>query len=90
MQDNKFVREFESLKSYDKVQYIDFIEAGDHKFEFLSTGSHGYLIVPRDDKFIDIAKNISTKYGYIGKLAIYLEEDCEAPAFIKQVKVINS
>ena len=89
-QNNKYVREFESLKSYDEVQYIDFIDAGDHKFEFLATAGHGYLIVPRDSKFIDVAKNICTKYGYNGNLAIYLEEDCEAPAFIKQVKVVNS
>jgi len=46
------------------------------------TAGHGYLVVPKTDVYASIAHNIA-KYGYNGTLAYYLEEDCEAPAFIK-------
>jgi hypothetical protein len=54
-------------------------------YDFISTAGHGYLIVPVNDRNAAIARRIC-KYGYKGKLAIYLEEDCEIGEFLQAVK----
>jgi hypothetical protein len=76
---NKYMQEFNRLKPYDKCQYSAVIEPG---YEFITTAGHGYLVVPMDDKNIDKAIKADTGYGFIGKLARYLEEDCEVSNFI--------
>lgn len=53
-------------------------------YPFIDTCGHGYLVVPKGDPNLGIAKKICS-YGYKGKLAIYLEEDCEAPEFLKKI-----
>lgn len=53
--------------------------------DFISTAGHGYLVVPKGHPLRRKANELC-KYGYKGKLATYLEEDCEAPAFIKLLK----
>ena len=72
----------------DQVQRTQKIEVGDFIYNFIPTSGHGYLVVPKDDKFYSVAKKIAG-YGYSGKLAVYLEEDGEAPKFISIVKERN-
>lgn len=55
-------------------------------YDFFSTASHGYLVIPKDDKNYFIASKIVTEYGYNGDYAIYLEEDCEASNFLKAIE----
>ena len=55
-----------------------------HGYPLIDTCGHGYLVVTKDDPNFNIAKKI-VEYGYKGKLAFYLEEDCEAPEFLKKI-----
>lgn len=54
-------------------------------YQFIMTASHGYLVVPTGDVNESIARSI-VKYGYIGKHAIYLEEDCEYNEFKQAIE----
>lgn len=49
-------------------------------YRFISTPGHGFLVVPltdiRDEGFD------STQYSYLNDVEAYLEEDCDAPAFL--------
>lgn len=74
---DKYQRELQELKSWDEVQGIEIAPSG---YSFIYTAGHGYLVVPQDDKRAELARKIC-KYGFIGELAIYLEEDCEAGKF---------
>lgn len=59
-------------------------------YVFIRTAGHGYLCLGSDDNgysdAIEIAR--SSNYSYIldGGL-VYLEEDCDAPLFLKTMKV---
>lgn len=81
------VREYElelqRLKPDDEVQETE--ENYFNIYPKIYTAGHGYLVVPINNQFIGIAKKI-VDYGYTGKLAIYLEEDCEAWEFINKIK----
>ena len=48
---------------------------------FVSDPGHGWLQVPLAD-YPD-ALNYGTGYGYVDAEHAYLEEDCEAPAFLR-------
>jgi hypothetical protein len=76
----KFEIELQTLKPWDEVDST--IEK--NGYQFIMTVGHGYLVVPVDDKNARAAKSLC-KYGFIGELAYYLEEDCEAPAFLKKI-----
>ena len=75
---NNFEKEFQALKPWDEVQCSKQIGLG---YTFIITAGHGYLVVPKNDLFASIAENILAGGGFIGKLAYYLEEDCEATEF---------
>lgn len=77
------MQELQSLKDWDEVQFIDYNEQ-DKGYPFITTAGHGYLVVRKDDMYADKAKAIC-KYGFIGERAYYLEEDCEANEFLKQI-----
>jgi hypothetical protein len=80
---NKYQKELQQLKPHDEVQ--DVVNWEKTKgYDFIITAGHGYLVVPKSDKNARIAAQI-VDYGYEGKLAYYLEEDCEAGAFINQI-----
>lgn len=79
-----YEQELQDLKPHDEVQYTRTIENG---YQFIGTAGHGYLIVPTTDSNYPIAKKISSKFGYNGKLAVYLEEDCDATKFIKMITI---
>jgi len=69
--------DFQQQKPYDEIQYVE-----DYKgYPFLATAGHGYLAVNKLDKFAKIAKKVCS-YGYEGKYAFYLEEDCEVSEFL--------
>ena len=85
-------RELQNLKPWDEVQNI----CADNpltisgkistSYQFIHTAGHGYLVVPRSDKNAEVARKIC-RYGFIGKLAYYLEEDCEYNEFMKAVGI---
>ena len=76
---NKYQRELQELKPDDEVQMIERTKEG---YDFIYTAGHGYLCIPANDYWYPIACTIRA-FGYLGKLACYLEEDCEAPEFLK-------
>jgi hypothetical protein len=78
---NPYMKELQELKSWDTVESIEPVGRGYNK---IYTCGHGYLVVPKNDTYAKIAKKLC-EYGFVGKLAYYLEEDCEAPAFMKAV-----
>jgi len=73
-----FKQELQSLKPWDEVQCIEETDKG---YDFITTAGHGYLVVPMNDKNIALAKDVC-EYGFIGVLAVYLEEDLEAGEFL--------
>ena len=78
-----FEKELAKLKPYDEVQFTQKCDFSG--YDFITTAGHGYLVIPRNDKqFIHARKiNKQSNYGYLGTYAIYLEEDQEAPDFLK-------
>lgn len=58
-------------------------------YPFIDTCGHGYLVVAKNDPNFSIAKKICS-YGYKGKLAVYLEEDCEAPEFLRKLESLDN
>ena len=82
----KYEKELQQLKDWDEVQ-----DTGVCKFSgypFIYTAGHGYLAIPSNDKNYALAYKICS-YGFKGRLAVYLEEDCEAPQFIKELGLYN-
>lgn len=79
---NKYTEELQRLKSWDEVQFM----TTDREYNFIETCGHGYLVIPVEDKNYKKALSLC-QYGFKGDIACYLEEDCEAPAFMK---LINS
>ena len=57
-------------------------------FTVIEDESHAWLSVS-DPRFIDLARLVSSGYGYTKGNTIYLEEDAEMPAFIEQLKRLN-
>ena len=78
----KYLKELQALKSWDEAQKV--YDDIDHGFWVLMTAGHGYLIVPKDDENYSLACSIA-QYGFKGKLAVYLEEDCEAGEFLNKI-----
>ena len=81
---NIYRQELQALKNWDEIQGIEELGNG---YKFIYTASHGYLVVPNNDKNIEKARQI-VEYGFIGKNAVYLEEDCEAGAFYKAIGLL--
>ena len=78
---NKYQKELQELKPWDKVQDIKPVGRG---YNFIYTSGHGYLVVPKNDIYASKAAAIC-EYGFKGKYAYYLEEDCEYPAFRRAI-----
>lgn len=79
----KFELELQDLKSHDEVQMT--VSYPHYKgFEKIITAGHGYLIVPTGSEHYAVAKKIC-EYGFKGKYALYLEEDCEATEFLEKI-----
>jgi hypothetical protein len=80
-----YEKELQNLKEWDEVQGTKDEYFGGKKYEFIFTAGHGYLVVPKADNYYAQALGL-VGYGFKGNLAVYLEEDCEAPAFEEYVK----
>ena len=78
---NQYQTELSELKTWDTIQGT--YKIPNANYDFINTAGHGYLVVPKTDRDADIAKKIC-KYGFVGKLAYYLEEDCEAWEFLRK------
>ena len=84
---NKYKNELQGILSLrgigDRVQYsvIDTLTG----CEFIGTAGHGYLVVPKESAMAHIADKICN-CGFKGKLAFYLEEDCEYIEFAEAIK----
>ena len=61
-----------------------------HSYTIYSTPSHGFLFIGKNDINYSIAKKIigNTSFGYKNKNGIFLEEDCDAPLFLRTIKVM--
>ena len=79
---DKYKKELQALKTWDKVQCSKDIGRG---YQFITTAGHGYLVVPKNDGWASVAAKVC-EFGFVGKLAYYLEEDSEAPEFMKLLK----
>lgn len=75
-----YKREFQELKPWDEVQLINQYGAL-RGYNKLYTAGHGYLIVPKNDQHYNKARELCI-YGFKGKKAVYLEEDCELSEFM--------
>ena len=75
--------ELQNLKPWDEVQTMEY-NPKDKGYPFITTAGHGYLVVRRDDLYADRAAKIC-EYGFTGKKAFYLEEDCEAGKFLQTI-----
>ena len=78
----KYEKELQELKPWDEVQTSRTLNIGILAgYTFISTAGHGYLVVPKEQpEQYRIASGIC-KYGFKGKLAVYLEEDSEISQF---------
>lgn len=80
-----YEQELSELKPFDQVQCTHKVNGWD----FIITAGHGYLVVPHDnEEYSKLAMAINS-YGFVGNSAVYLEEDCEAPAFLKRIGVLH-
>lgn len=80
---NEYQKELQALKPQDEIQGCrEIVEA--EGYIFITTASHGYLVVPKSDKNAPLAKKICN-YGFEGDLAFYLEEDYETGEFIHAI-----
>jgi hypothetical protein len=80
---SEYERELQSFRPDDEMQGLEKTEQT-KGYYFIPTAAHGYLVVPVSDKYAVLAKKICS-YGYKGRLAYYLEEDCEAGDFLKLI-----
>lgn len=80
-------RELAYLRPHDDIQQVT---AGTIPGTIcITTASHGYLAVPMSHTWNREARYLCA-YGYQGRLATYLEEDSEAPAFIARVRALEA
>ena len=79
-----YEKELQAMKPEDEIQET-YKDKNDLGYDFIMTAGHGYLVVPHTDKNSHIASKI-VAYGYKGRRATYLEEDCEAGEFLTKIK----
>ena len=77
-------KELQNLKTWDEVQQTTFPEYY-QGYPKIITAGHGYLAVRKGDMNYATATHYAT---FMGEKACYLEEDCEAPAFIEDISKI--
>lgn len=88
---NKYQKELQQLKTWDEVQFCQlythtFNSEGiypesNYTYPRITTAGHGYMVIDRSEitpEFDKILGDIC-QYGFVGKLAYYMEEDCEEP-----------
>jgi hypothetical protein len=77
--------ELQELKPEDETQGTE--KCRFSGLDFIYTAGHGYLVIPTESAYYSQAIDIWTnsRYGYTGNMAVYLEEDQEAPDFLKAI-----
>lgn len=75
--------ELQNLKPWDEVQFTQHPIPATKGFNFIITAGHGYLVIPKENPYYN--KLNASKYSFKGENALYLEEDSEAPAFLKTI-----
>ena len=74
------------LANYKDEDVADYNTEQFKGYTFVNTAGHGYLCLGSDDNgysdAIEIARKSNYSYVLDGGL-VYLEEDCDAPAFLK-------
>ncbi len=78
---NVYQKELQAMRPDDQIQDI----VKKNGYNFILTAAHGYLVVTKSDVNAKLAKSIC-EYGYVGRHAYYLEEDCEAPEFLARIQ----
>jgi hypothetical protein len=80
-----YENELQRLKPQDEIQGTE--KCRFSGYPFIYTAGHGYLCIPKGSADYITAERIlnASLYGYKGKLAVYLEEDQEAPDFLKKI-----
>ena len=73
--------DFTAQKPHDPAQFMERLDKYD--LDFITTAGHGYLVVPKGHPRHAEALKMC-EYGFVGKKAVYLEEDCEAVEFLQK------
>lgn len=80
---SKYEKDLQLLRPEDEMQGEEKDKATG--YPFITTASHGFLVVPVEDK--EYPKAVAIGQGYrSSNLAIYLEEDCEYFDFLKAIQ----
>ena len=58
-----------------------------YPYQFISTPSHGYLMIPEVNYRASGYK--ASRFSYRANGYVYLEEDCDAPGFMKAAGVTS-
>jgi len=78
----KYEKELKKLKEKENIPNIDYF---DYKgYEKITIEGKSYLVIPNDDKNYNLALDICN-FGYIGKLAVYLEIEYNAIKFLNSI-----
>ena len=57
------------------------------KFKFYCDPGHGWLAVPiKSSNDVGLYCTAYSRYSYVKGMTLYLEEDCDAPKFLKRIK----
>lgn len=76
------------LANYKEEDLTDYYLEKHKGYVFIDTAGHGYLCIGSDEngysEAVNIAKHSNFSYILDGGL-VYLEEDCDAPEFLKRV-----
>ena len=74
-------KELQALKPWDKVENTTWPD-NYQGYPKINKAGHGYLAVYRNDMNAKTAENRAT---FFGEKAFYLEEDCDATAFLDAI-----
>lgn len=80
----KLRAELQKLRPDDEIQDMEQINVQEHELLYIATAGHGYFPILKTDPNYEIARKIC-EFGYKGKLAVYLEEDCEIAEYLRKI-----
>jgi len=83
--------ESESCSSHTRGVTLPPVRETRKKYTFIVTPSHGYLIVPVDEVREAVKRGARiSKYSVVVDDKVYLEEDCDAPAFVQTMDISSA
>ena len=77
----KAMRELQRMRPQDS----DFTMRELKGHPFIGTAGHGYLVVLKGSEYESVVKATTRDYSYESDTAYFLEEDCEAGAFLEAI-----